>query len=44
MSALPKRTFDSESELLDLLHPVFEEYRASAGGSILGRIRSILPF
>jgi hypothetical protein len=44
MSALPKRTFDSESELLDLLHPVFEEYRASASGGILGRIRSILPF
>jgi len=44
MDALPKRTFESESELLDLLHPVFEEYRVSASGSLLGRIRSILPF
>jgi hypothetical protein len=44
MDALPKRTFDSESELLDLLHPVFEEYRVSTGGSLLGRLRSILPF
>ena len=44
MEALPKRTFESESELLDLLHPVFEEYRVSASGSILGRIRSMLPF
>jgi hypothetical protein len=44
MDALPKRTFDSESELLDLLHPVFEEYRVSSGGGILGRIRAILPF
>jgi len=44
MDALPKRTFDSESELLDLLHPVFEEYRVSTSGGILGRIRAILPF
>lgn len=44
MEALPKRTFDSESELLDLLHPVFEEYRVSASGGIIGRLRSILPF
>ncbi|GAB6861442.1 hypothetical protein ACFR97_06335 [Haloplanus litoreus] len=44
MDSLPKRTFDSESELLDLLHPVFEEYRVSTGGSLLGRLRSVLPF
>ncbi|WP_338738107.1 hypothetical protein [Haloplanus salilacus] len=44
MESLPERTFDSESELLDLLHPVFEEYRVSTGGSLIGRLRSILPF
>jgi hypothetical protein len=44
MESLPTREFDSESELLDLLHPVFEEYRANAGGGILGRLRSVLPF
>jgi hypothetical protein len=44
MNELPKERFDSESEVLDLLHPVFEEYRVSSGGSILGRIRSVLPF
>ena len=44
MESLPKRTFDSESELLDLLHPVFEEYRVSSGGSLIGRLRAILPF
>lgn len=44
MDALPKQRFDSESELLDLLHPVFEEYRVSTSGSFLGRIRSMLPF
>jgi len=44
MDALPKRTFDTQSELLDLLHPVFEEYRVSTSGSLIGRIRAILPF
>ncbi|WP_251343266.1 DUF2795 domain-containing protein [Haloplanus halophilus] len=44
MEALPKRTFESEQELLDLLHPVFEEYRVSASGSLLGRLRAMLPF
>jgi hypothetical protein len=44
MESLPKQRFDSESELLDLLHPVFEEYRVSTSGSIIGRLRSILPF
>ena len=44
METLPKRTFESESELLDLLHPVFEEYRVSTSGSLLGRLRAILPF
>ncbi|MFD1634995.1 hypothetical protein ACOZ4L_04560 [Haloplanus ruber] len=44
IETLPKRTFESESELLDLLHPVFEEYRVSTSGSLLGRLRSILPF
>ncbi|WP_435066819.1 hypothetical protein [Haloplanus sp. C73] len=44
LEQLPKRTFDSKSDLLDTLHPVFEEYRASASGGILGRLRGILPF
>jgi hypothetical protein len=44
MESLPTRQFDSESELLDLLHPVFEEYRASARGGIVGRLRALLPF
>jgi hypothetical protein len=44
MERLPKRRFDSRSELLDLLHPVFEEYRVSTGGSLLGQLRALLPF
>jgi hypothetical protein len=33
--------FDSEDELLDALHPVFEEYRRSASTGLLGRLRSL---
>jgi len=44
LGQLPARSFDSKSELLDMLHPVFEEYRVSSSGSILGRLRGILPF
>jgi hypothetical protein len=36
-----KDRFDSEDELLDALHPVFEEYRRSASGGLLGRLRSL---
>ncbi|WP_251330450.1 DUF2795 domain-containing protein [Haloplanus pelagicus] len=44
MESLPERRFESESELLDLLHPVFEEYRVSTGGGLFGRLRALLPF
>jgi hypothetical protein len=44
LEAVPQTKFDSESELLDLLHPVFEERRASASGSIVSRLRALLPF
>jgi hypothetical protein len=44
LDAVPKQKFDSESQLLDLLHPVFEERRASASGSIVARLRELLPF
>jgi hypothetical protein len=36
--------FDSEQELLNTLHPVFESYRERAGNSILGQLRALLPF
>ncbi|MDQ2055192.1 MULTISPECIES: hypothetical protein [Halobellus] len=35
--------FDSKRELLDALHPVLEEYRASGGG-IFSQLRALLPF
>lgn len=36
--------FDSEQELLNTLHPVFETYREKAANSLLGQFRSLLPF
>jgi hypothetical protein len=36
--------FEDEQELLNALHPVFEEYRASKTPSFLQGVRSLLPF
>lgn len=36
--------FDSEQELLNELHPVFESYRDRAAGGIVNRIRGLWPF
>ena len=44
LDRLPRSQFESETELLDMLHPVFEEYRASASGSFLQQLRDLLPF
>jgi hypothetical protein len=44
LSNVPHSEFESESQLLDVLHPVFEEYRQSTSGSILGQLRALLPF
>ena len=43
LAAVETTRFDTERELLDALHPVFEEYRASAGG-IFAQLRDLLPF
>jgi hypothetical protein len=42
--SIPRDRFETETELLDVLHPVFEEYRISASGSLFGRLRALLPF
>ncbi|MFB6281520.1 MAG: hypothetical protein ABEH40_05835 [Haloferacaceae archaeon] len=44
LDALPEDRFESESELLDRLHPVFENYRERAASSIVAQIRALLPF
>jgi len=44
LDAIPREEFDSESTLLELLHPVFEQHRQNAGDSFVGRLRTLLPF
>jgi len=44
LDALPREEFEKESELLELLHPVFEKERKKAGKSVVGRLRTLLPF
>ncbi|MXR41646.1 hypothetical protein GRX01_09890 [Halobaculum sp. WSA2] len=41
---LPEERFETERDLLNRLHPIFEDRRRSGAGSLLGRVRSILPF
>jgi hypothetical protein len=43
LSAVGTSRFETERELLDALHPVFEEHRASAGG-LFSQLRALLPF
>lgn len=39
-----QRSFETRQELLNALHPIFEEKRAELSGSILGRLRAMVPF
>lgn len=36
--------FETRQELLNVLHPVFEKTRERANNSIVGQLRSLLPF
>ncbi|MFC3957117.1 hypothetical protein [Halovivax cerinus] len=36
--------FDSRQDLMNELHPVFEAYRANRSASLVGQLRSLLPF
>jgi hypothetical protein len=36
--------FDTERELLDVLHPVFEQRRQGSSRGILSQLRALLPF
>jgi len=38
------RTFDSKAELLNALHPVFEQKRQSARTGLLAQLRAMIPF
>jgi hypothetical protein len=44
LQSVPRDRFESANELLDVLHPVFEEYRSSASTSLVARLRGLLPF
>lgn len=44
LDAVDAETFEDEQELLNALHPVFEEYRASRTPSLLQRLRTLFPF
>lgn len=37
-------TFDSRRELLNQLHPVFEDRREAVSNSVFARLRSLVPF
>ncbi|RXK49092.1 DUF5789 family protein [Halorientalis pallida] len=39
-----KEYFETEQELLNALHPVFEEMRESASSSVLMQLRALVPF
>lgn len=40
----PSTTFDSRQELLNQLHPIFEERREAVSNSVFARLRSLVPF
>lgn len=39
-----RREFESRQELLNALHPVFEQRRSATSSSVLGQLRTLLPF
>jgi len=44
MDRADRNRFESEQDLLNALHPVFEEMRESASSSLLMQLRALVPF
>ncbi len=44
LEELPDEEFQNRQQLLNALHPIFEEYREQAKTSLVARVRSLLPF
>jgi hypothetical protein len=44
LAECPSETFERKQELLNALHPVFEDKRERLSNSILGRLRAMVPF
>ena len=40
----PQQEFQTEQELLDVLHPVFEQRRQGSSRGYLSQLRALLPF
>jgi hypothetical protein len=44
LSEVDRTEFDSQQELLNVLHPVFERKRRATSNSILSQLRGLVPF
>jgi hypothetical protein len=44
LESVEEQKFENKTELLNALHPVFEEYRVTSSNGILAQLRSLLPF
>lgn len=44
LEAADRRRFESEQDLLNALHPVFERKREAASTSLLAQLRALVPF
>ncbi|WP_254769050.1 hypothetical protein [Salinilacihabitans rarus] len=44
LAEVDRDRFDSRQQLLNDLHPVFEEYRKRRSGGVVKQVRSLLPF
>jgi len=44
LAEVRQEEFESETELKEALHPVYERKRRSSGKSIVGQVRRLLPF
>lgn len=44
LSDVEHREFETEMALKEAVHPVYEQKRRSAGGSLVGQLRRLLPF
>jgi hypothetical protein len=44
LEEVDRRTFESETELKEALHPVYERKRRAVGDSLVSQLRRLLPF
>ena len=43
LDRVPQQQFETETEFLNALHPVFEEHRERSAGSLVARLRDLFP-